>query len=291
MTESGSEVEPDSEEYRRGGGTDGPHLARIARYPIKSLDPTFPDAARLDDGPGAVSGDREYAIVDADGEFVNGKRTAAVHRLRASFGPDRRTVTFRVEGTDRTATFDLERERDAAATWLSDYFGYEVRLRRRERGGFPDDTAIPGPTVISTGTLREIAGWFDLGVHDARLRFRANLEVGGVPPFWEDRLVADHGEVVRFRVGGVPLLGVNPCKRCVVPSRDPHTGEELPEFRERFLERRRETLPDWSGGDRFDHYFRVMVNTDVPPEGRGGRLSVGDPVDVGDVLPESEAGE
>lgn len=311
----------DADESSDGTGT--PHLARITRYPIKSLDPVSAESVRLDDGPGAVAGDREYAIVDADGEFVNGKRTAAVHRLRASFDAARRTVTFREvsadadegvdaddgrepdEGVDAddgrdadnakgsldVAKFVLDSEsgRADAAAWLSDYFGYEVRLRRRDPGGFPDDTALPGPTVISTATLREVADWFDLDLQETRLRFRANLEIGGVPPFWEDRLVADHWNVVRFRIGETPLHGVNPCQRCVVPSRDPSTGEELAGFRETFVEKRRETLPEWTDSDRFDHYFRVMVNTAVPSGGRGSRLTVGDPVVVDGVRPESDS--
>ena len=48
------------------GETGSPHLTRIARYPIKSLDPVYAESVQLDDGPGAVTGDREYAIVDAD---------------------------------------------------------------------------------------------------------------------------------------------------------------------------------------------------------------------------------
>ncbi|AUX08389.1 putative Fe-S protein [Halalkaliarchaeum desulfuricum] len=273
--------------------TVSPHLTRIAQFPIKSLDPVFVESARLDDGPGAVTGDREFAIVDTDGEFVNGKRTAAVHRLRASFDPDRRTARLHEEGANEATgvEFALDREsgRKDAADWLADYFGFEVRLCRRDPGGFPDDTGRPGPTVISTGTIREIAEWFEFDVHETRLRFRANLEVGGVPPFWEDRLVADHGKVVRFRIGETPLHGVNPCQRCVVPSRDPYTGEELPGFRETFVEKRRETRPEWTDANRFDHLFRVMVNTDVPPAGRGSRLRVGDPVVVDGIRPKPDA--
>ncbi|WP_368409248.1 MOSC domain-containing protein [Halomarina litorea] len=136
--------------------------------------------------------------------------------------------------------------------------------------------------MVSTATLREVASWFDVSVDSARRRFRANLEVGApdVPPFWEDRLVADHGEAVAFRVGEAELLGVTPCQRCVVPSRDPNTGAETPGFRERFLERRAATRPEWLDTDRFDHYFRLMVNTHVPESEVGVALSVGDPVEV-----------
>lgn len=270
-------------------------LRRITTYPVKSLDPHDVETAEL--GPaGALVGDREYAVVakpaDAphdpetasvggSGAYVNGKRTAAVHRLRSSFDPEGPTLTLRVYGEDERHEFDLSDEEELNE-WLSGYFGEAVSVRREPVGGYPDDREAHGPTVVSTATLREVASWFDVTVESARRRFRANLEVGGpdVPPFWEDRLFADEGEAVAFRVGDADLLGVNPCQRCVVPSRDPDTGEETPAFRERFLERRAATLPAWLDSDRFDHHFRLMVNTHVPESEVGVALSVGDPVEV-----------
>jgi hypothetical protein len=77
-------------------------------------------------------------------------------------------------------------------------------------------------------------------------------------------------------VGAARFEGVNPCQRCAVPTRDPDTGAETPGFRERFLERREATLPEWAARDRFDHYFRLMVNTRVPPETVGTEVAVGD---------------
>src|SRR5581483_2540325 len=95
--------------------------------------------------------------------------------------------------------------------------------------GFPDDLNAPGPTVISTATLRTVASWFPgLTVDDMRLRFRANLEIDGVEPFWEDRLYGEQGESVTIRIGRVTIEGVNPCQRCVVPTRDPSTGHIVP---------------------------------------------------------------
>ena len=64
-----------------------------------------------------------------------------------------------------------------------------------------------------------------------RMRFRANLEIGEVPAFWEDRLYGESGTTVRFTVGAVCLEGTNPCQRCVVPTRDPLTGTEAADSR------------------------------------------------------------
>ncbi len=271
-----------------------PELRRIRVYPVKSLDPREVSSVRIAER-GALAGDREYAVVahpaEADhdpaaasvggrGDYMNGKRTAAVHRLRSEFDPEARTVSLQVEGNE-PLTFDLEppEARGPLNDWLSAYFGERVSVRREPSGGYPDDRDLMGPTVTSTATLEAVADWFDdVTVEGARRRFRANLEIGGVPAFWEDRLYADHGECVRFRVGEAELLGVNPCQRCVVPSRDPDTGAETPGFRERFIEMRERTLPKWADSDRLDHYFRLMVNTEVPEPEWGTILREGDGV-------------
>jgi hypothetical protein len=258
-----------------------PRLARIAVYPVKSLDPHDLDAATVRER-GGLSHDREFALIDGDGAYVNGKRERAVHRLRSSFDPEAWTLSLREYDEEAEETFSLD-DPGAIAAWLTDYFGYGVSVVRDDAGGHPDDTDAAGPTVVSTGTLDAVAGWFDLdrGREGAFRRLRPNLVVDA-PPFWEDRLYAstDRERVVPFSVGGVEFEGVNPCQRCVVPSRDPDTGDELEGFRERFIERRRETLPPWAGEAWFDHYFRLMVNTRVPPTSVGATVAVGERVEV-----------
>ncbi|MCL7418270.1 MAG: MOSC N-terminal beta barrel domain-containing protein [Halalkalicoccus sp.] len=250
-----------------------PRLARISLFPIKSLDAFEPERAEITPS-GPIAGDRRYAMVDSEGEYVNGKRTPAVHRLRAHYaGTDR--VALSTPESD-PGEFSLEDDRESFADRLTEHLGYPVELIRDETG-MPDDSTNPGPTVISTATIEEVASWFDLAPENVRRRFRANLEIEGVPAFWEDRLFSDHGRVVDFSVGRVRLSGVNPCQRCVVPSRDPDTGEEFENFRERFVAKRRETLPEWTDSDRFDHPFRLMVNTRVS---EAGAISVGDPVEI-----------
>lgn len=272
-----------------------PTVRRLSVFPIKSLDAFHPDSVEITDG-GTLALDRAYAIVarpagepyDPDeaspsGDYMNGKRTAAVHRLRSTFDPESETVTLRIVGTSRTETFDIPSpELDA---WLTEYFREPVSVRAEPIAGHPDHRylGLTGPSVVSTGTLQEVASWFETDEIDTdsiRRRFRANIEIDGVPPFWEDRLYADHGEAVAFRVGGLTLNGVEPCERCVVPTRDPETGHETDGFRERFIQKRRETRPAWLESDRFDHYFRLMVITDVPRSERGGEIEVGDSVEI-----------
>lgn len=155
----------------------------------------------------------------------------------------------------------------------------------------PDRRHLGGPTVISTATLREVASWVDVSLESARRRFRANVEISGVPPFWEDQLYGEEGEVVRFRIGHAVLEGVAPCSRCVTPTRDPETGEVTPRFRERFVENRREMAPPWTDTERFEHYYTLAVTTRAPnasdesltgaeDDAGGTQISIGDEVEI-----------
>jgi len=57
------------------------------------------------------------------------------------------------------------------------------------------------------------------------------------------------------------LLGTNPCKRCVVPTRDPSNGNEIAGFQRTFVQQRRITLPAWANRKWFDFYYRFATNT------------------------------
>ncbi|MBI2951504.1 MOSC N-terminal beta barrel domain-containing protein [bacterium] len=256
-----------------------PFLDRIAIYPIKSLDGVAFSEAKVSSG-GGLAHDREFAVVDGRGNFVNGKRNARVHLLRASYDLEVREVTLQAEG--RQALFRLDDDCREMEAWLSDFFGFSVQVLRNSVNGFPDDTEAWGPTVLGAGTLEEVGSWFDgLSAEEARVRFRPNLVIGGAPAFWEDRLYGGPG--VGFEVGEVRFEGVNPCQRCVVPTRDPSTGKVYAKFQKRFMERRRETLPPWAAASRFDHFYRLSVNTRIPPSEAGKVLRVGDEVRMIDV--------
>jgi uncharacterized protein YcbX len=266
-----------------------PTLAHIAVHPIKALDPVSLDRAAIT-GVGGLAGDRVYAIVDADGNYVNGKRTDAVHRLRASVDLDANRVALGARG-EEPREFHLDDDRAALEGWLSDYFGIEVELVPGE-GGEQTDSAVygdgtkTGPTLISRATLREAASWYNgIDAEELRLRMRPNLVVEGVPAFWEDRLAGP--EPRRLRIGDVTLEGLDPVPRCVVPTRDPHTGETTEGFQETFLERREATFPAWADRAAFeDTLFKLMTILRVPRDERGGELTVGDEVAVLDATAE-----
>lgn len=228
-----------------------PRLARLVIYPCKSLDGVGVEQATVLRGAG-LAGDREYCLVDEQGRWVNGKRTPRVHQIRLPPGP-------------------LDEE------WLSAQLGMTVRLQRDTAGGFPDDDNATGPTLVSTASLREVGSWFGLDdLDEVRRRFRSNLEIDGVPAFWEDQLAGRS-----FLLGDVVIDGVNPCARCVVPSRDPLTGEvPEPDFARLFAQHRERTLPAWSDRRFFDHFYRLALNTRVPESEAGKVVRVGDRVTV-----------
>jgi ferredoxin-NADP reductase/uncharacterized protein YcbX len=259
-------------------------LSRILIFPIKSLDGVEVDRARVL-ASGALEHDRTFGLFDANGKFVNGKRHSAVHRLRSRLDLAAHTLTLRDENGRGlgSRTFALDRDRDRLERWLSDYFGFPVSFRQNTEQGFPDDMDSPGPTVISDATLAEIGGWFGLPADQTRARFRTNLEIGGVPTFWEDRLFASAGTLVRFRIGDAIFDGVNPCQRCVVPPRDPLTGANDETFVRRFTELRARTLPLWSTRERFNHFYRVAINTRPHGDQSGRVLCIGDRIEVVDV--------
>ncbi|ADD07056.1 MOSC domain protein [Natrialba magadii ATCC 43099] len=245
---------------------------------------------------------RPHGTPETVGSYVNGKREPAIYQLRATYDLERETVTLSDTGsaqhngsgslqsdqseTDSTTdgqTFHLELDREHLSEWLSEYFGYPVELVRNDAGGFPDDTDASGPTVISQATLESVADWYpEIDAVEMCRRLRPNLVLSDAPAFWEDRLYERPGHAVAFDIGTIALSGINPCQRCVVPTRDPDTGEETDGFQETFVEQRERTLPEWASEAWFDHYFRLMVNTKVPKSSWGETLEAGAAVSVGE---------
>lgn len=273
------------------GATFTPRLAGIRLHPIKSLDPANVAEARI--GPnGGLELDRVWALHSVDGKWINGKRTPAIHHIRAEYAADVSSVTLSAP-TDRRkpqpAKLAFPQDTAAAEKWFSAYFEQPV-IVRYAREGYPDDGLASGPTIVSTASLEAVCDWFPgVSLVEARERFRATLEIDldpakvalgeKLPAFWEDQLFGpDENYVVRFKIGDVEFEGSNPCARCPVPPRNPRTGEELLGFSRKFSEMRRDSLPAWSPQARFDHYYRLSTNTRVPGTEQGKLLRVGDPL-------------
>jgi uncharacterized protein len=255
-------------------------LDRITLFPIKSLDGVdVPSAIVLPSG--ALQGDREFALIDAAGKIVNAKRTGSIQRLRSIFDRAARTIHIGIQTP--TDSFHLDADRPRLERWLSDYCGDLVTLIQNTDTGFPDDLASPGPTIVSTASLAAVSQWYPgTTADDMRRRFRTNLELTDVPAFWEDQLF-DQAEIPRlFTIGSVQFAGINPCQRCIVPTRDALTADPTPQFQKTFLTERAASLPIGVNRDRFNHFYRLAVNTRIPIGEAGKSLNLGEICELSD---------
>ena len=223
--------------------------------------------------------------MDAGGKVVNAKRTAKIQQLRSQFdfesegldSQQRAIIHLQTLDDSNTHSFCLNTELTELSRWLSQFFGFSVSPIENVTTGFPDDPDAYGPTIVSTATLETICEWFpELNLTEVRRRFRTNLELSGVPAFWEDRLFGAPGEVVNFYIGNVRFHGINPCQRCVVPTRNSISGAVTAKFQQTFTQQRQQTLPPEVNAARFNHFYRLAVNTQIPLVEAGKFLNTGD---------------
>lgn len=240
-------------------------VSELFLYPIKGLHGTSVRKARVL-ASGALEFDRRWALIDGRGRFVNGKNRVEVHSIRAEYELTRCEVTLNGK------TFSL-RDGVSLAGWFSERIGESVEWREEAAMGFPDDTDSPGPTLVSAASLARVGEWFGLAVEEVRRRFRTNVVIDGVESFWEDGLYGS-----RFLMGDVSVDAVNPCQRCVVPSRSALTGVPDAGFQRRFAEMREAQMPASAKTAQFTHYYRFSVNTRIPSSEAGKTIRIGDVV-------------
>jgi len=258
-----------------------PHIAKICVYPIKSLDGVEVRQAKVLQS-GALEYDRQFALFDEQGKFVNAKRYAKIHLLRSKFDLENNIVTFKIQDNNAEKIFNIDSEKPHLESWLSEFFDFTVQIRKNLTTGFPDDTVSRGPTIVSTATLKKVASWYpDLAENDIRRRMRTTIEIDGVPAFWEDKLFSESGSFVNFKIGNLQFLGVNPCQRCIVPTRNAATAEITSDFQKIFINKRRESLPEWVNESRFNHYYKLTVNTRLAQQETGNQvIKVGDEITI-----------
>jgi hypothetical protein len=259
-----------------------PLLDRITIHPFKSLDGMEVKEATISRG-GCLLHDREFALRDRDGQMVIGKTNALVHTLRTKFDLDSQTISLRREGEASWQPFHWFREQKQLEAFFSDHFGTPIELVRDTTGRLLDIPDQSGATVVSTASLQTVGEWFPtLDFPQVRRRFRTSLEISGVPAFWEDRLFGDRDHAVEFTVGEVTFVGISPRARCVVPTRDPVTGEPTSLFPRTFAKGRAASLPDWSRLREHPHAYYLAVDCLIPASEVGKLLRVGDPVVIVD---------
>lgn len=255
-----------------------PKVSRITIYPIKSLDGMDLQKAMITDG-GCLLHDREFAIQDEKGNYVNGKSTPLVHHLRSKFDLEKETISIRPQKEVTWQNFHLHAERLKLESYLSAYFGIPVVLIQSTTGRFIDVPDLAGVTVISASSLQTVSSWFNnLDIEQSRNRFRANIELEDVPAFWEDQLFLKNGMGVEFKIGDVTVFGLSPCGRCVVPSRNPINGEVYQGFQKQFSKQRESLLTKNSSLKNYGHRYYLSVNCYIPETEIGKWIEVGNEV-------------
>jgi uncharacterized protein YcbX len=256
-----------------------PTVANLRLYPIKSLDPV--EVTQVTIGVRSLLHDRAFALLAGDGRLINGKRTGRVNELKATYELDQQLIHLVPRAGGTQETFHLHEDKAGLEAYISDFFGMPVQLLHNEQGrllDIPDESSV---TVVSESSLEALREAFpELSLEELRLRFRSNIEINGVPAYWEEHLVVEPGVGVRFRIGEVTLIGISPRARCNVPPRDPFTGQTDKQFVKKMTGLRQQTLPTWSHIGQFGGYYQLTINTFIPDSERGKKIQLGDPVAI-----------
>lgn len=236
-----------------------PILTELILYPIKSCAGIPLREATLT-AAGLMSEhiyDREWMLVDAQGEFMTQRqhprmalirphlkadtlelRAPGMLRLEIPLGlpdpADARTLNVRV-WNDTVLAYDCD---DTTATWFSKFLGTPCRLvrfhseaRRLASRTWTGD--VEAPTLFSDGFPLLVISEASLADLNERLvkqgrkalpmnRFRPNIVINGVEAFEEDYAAS-------LRIGNALLKPAKPCARCRIPSIDQDTGEFGPD--------------------------------------------------------------
>ena len=248
-------------------------LVGLARWPVKSLGGEALAAARLDWR--GLGGDRAYALLDQregrGGRWLTVRQAPGMLAWSAAYpeAPDDRLDPAdppppTLRGPDgRVWGWDDPGLEGA----LADDLGLAVR-RHRDLGGQQD---LQASVLVTTEASRR-ALTDALGRPVELRRFRTNLHLElDAPPFAEQRW-----EGGRLQVGEVTLDLLNPCARCVIPTRDPDDQSRWPELL-RWLHR--------SNGALFGVNARVVTAGSVRA---GDRVTVTEPLVPADPRPSTD---
>ncbi|MDX2129011.1 MAG: MOSC N-terminal beta barrel domain-containing protein [Chloroherpetonaceae bacterium] len=235
-----------------------PEVTHIFIYPFKSLDGiAVQDAVLLENG--ALQHDRRFALIDDDGNYINGKRNPRVHLIRASFNLENEIISLSAAGFSPES---FEFNDPQLLTYFCDFFEQNVSIQENKIAGFPDDTSAPGFTLASTPSLVKMKTWFpELSLENLRRRFRHNIEISAPYSFWEDSLLGESELESRFHIGENAFLATGACSRCVVPTRDPETAELYPRFQKEFSLQREMDIHAETALSHFKHFYKFSINT------------------------------
>ena len=214
-------------------------IARLNRFPVKGLSADPLNALTLTAGEG-VPGDRLFGFARYNSgfdperpeplpkeRFVVLVKEAALAGLNTSF--DDATHMLRIEAGETVHTFDMRNDeaRVRAGVFLHEVLGLTDPEPPVFVSSAPHrftDVSVVSPqmmnaiSVVNHNSLREFGARIGADVQAAR--FRANIEIDGLPPFSELDSV---GQTLAF--GDVRLRILSRTKRCAATEVNPDTAE------------------------------------------------------------------
>lgn len=257
-----------------------PRVSRINIFPVKSLDGFSLQEVIIAKG-GCLLHDREFAMADETGKLIIGKTNPRVYLLRSKVDFERNEISLRHQDALEWHTFHLLSQKEQIEAYLTMHFGFQIKFHQEKTGRFLDIPDLSGITVLSQSSLETVTSWFDyLHVEETRNRFRASIELEGVPAFWEDQLFGEPGSIRIFQIGDVKVGGVSPRARCTVPPHHTKTGQVITGFQKMFASKRAACLPDWSLLKQYGHYYHMAVDCHLPDSETGKVIRIGDELQI-----------
>lgn len=269
-------------------------IAELNLFPVKGCRGIVLQAATLCATGLQVDGigDREWVVVDAQGEFLSQReypqmalietrltptslllKAPGMLLLDVPLGSEGDVVEVRV-WDDRVSAVT---QGEIADAWLSKYLGIAARLMRFDHEGTRLAThrytgKMDAPFKFADAFPLLITTTASLAAVNERLRrqgkaaatmqrFRSNIVLDGPPAFEEDYFKL-------LRVGPIVMRPVKPCARCSVPGVDPASGEHSP------------VVTDVLASMRAMRDGVMFGLNAIVVEGAGGTLRVGDAVEI-----------
>ena len=213
-------------------------ISRLNRFPVKGMSAEPLSSLTLEKGEG-IPGDRLYGFARYDSgfdpnnpeplpkeRFVVLVKEAALAGLKTRFSPDGQMLEIDVKGETHRFNMTGAEGRSEAALFLHDV----LNLSDPEPPVFVSsaphrftDVSVVSPQMMNAISVLNLASVKDLGerigkeVHPGR--FRANIEIDGLPPFSELDAV---GQVLAF--GDVRLRILSRTRRCAATEGKPADG-------------------------------------------------------------------
>jgi uncharacterized protein len=218
-------------------------LTQINIFPVKSLDGYSPNSAVVEKR--GLQYDRRWMITEPDGTFMTQRTHPKMALLKAviegdvlkifekqnpenavKIGLDTEGSDFGINVWDDTVL--VSRTTAEADAFLSDFLGKSCILtkmndrneRRVEEAFNTGDDIVSFADaypflIIGENSMQDLNERLEIPL--SIRRFRTNFVFSGGAPFIEDSFKD-------FKIGDVDFVGVKPCARCVLTTRDPDNG-------------------------------------------------------------------